>query len=788
MTTQSIKALFEPILKNPVPHKSLYFNYLHTLLDFLKTKVFNSIEHKKSIVITLSDEKLIPKLEQELADYKNYLMVAAASNPISKENIGKLRLRSKIPDSYPNYIEYTLQHQTIERSFSSLIQQFDIICSNPLYKKYSLNAPTSNVFYLNLPILSYHIDKELFSFKEGEIECLNSFISNLTLLYRPQYSLYTDIKPYTSKSLLAEPQSFVQILQEQLTQGRELIRIFSYQLNDYADSHKNSIRKKHISLDGLITELNTIEEKNKLLSSVTEKQTNKGIFRVNTITKRKTKYKQFQENIYVQFESWRQKLKVEHPELFELFHFKEEKTLEPNIDIAKRILLNANNTLTSNQQIEEPAIDQLNLHNCPEVFKSLINDIDQFYHHINDSQTLIIERDVSSFNLMNEYNHLTTITNKLSQIEALILNYPEYIQWLSLTSDLNDLENSILICFTERLNNVNDWQVVFEEYYYHLFITNKLHDLQRLSTEIENLNELDSQLNIHLSGYINHLLNDDSTSDLSLMQTNNKELYKLLFKKKYDESNFEENSIKLSDRSFFSLFPITIMSRQAWNAMPIVNKVWDEHIYIDTDKFEKDVKHGIGDENFYHLKFPIDEYQFDKKLLIEGSYHIIEDTKEYLVHPKLRTDQDLLSFARSLSSKLERYQHCLRIFQINKRFIICFLNDDITKVFKSLYHKHGIKEFKIDQDLNYSLSDILLQEPEKISFLTQDLLLDPENITSLKWQYYLLDLMRRSGMEWHNISSYGILEYGLESILEQMNLGSQEESMLTNNKRELVEQ
>lgn len=769
MTTQSIKALFEPILKNPIKHKSLYFNYLQTLLDFLDSKVFDSIENQKSIVITLSDEKMVHKLEVSLEAYNNFLLTVTDNHPISKENIAKLRLRAKMPDSYPNHIEYSLQRQKMENSYSKLITQFDVICSNPLYKKYSLNAPISNTFYLNLPILSYHIDRELFSFEAGEIDQLKSFISEVSNLYKKQFSLYEDVSKHTSSSILNSPCDYTEILKTQINSAKELVRIFSYQLNDYQDSYRTSISKTNNSQGQLIIELSEIEEKYRLLSVVNEKQVKKGIFQATHIIKRKAKYKQFQENIFVQFEAWRSKLHDAHPALFDLFQFKEEKTLEANIEIAKQILQTANTNLKSTNQIEKPAIEQLNLRNCPEIFKKLIEDIEQFYKQINESNTLIVERNMTSFNLMNEYNYLVTISNRLSQLEGLIINYPDYIEWLCFTTDLSEVENAILSTFSCHLSDLDNWNLLFEEYYYHLFITNKLSNLQNLSTDLEDLNEIDEQMSMHLKGYINHLLNEEFTSDLTTIKNNNNQLFKSLFQKKYDQANLSDIDVNMTDKSFFSLFPISIMSRQYWNALSEPNKIWDEHIYIDTDKFEKDVKHGIGDELFYHLKFPIDEYQFDKKLLANGSYHLIEDTKEYVVHPKLRTDQDLLSFARGLSSKLERYQNCFRIFQINKRFIICFLNEDIIRVLISVYSQYGLKEFRIDQDLNYSLSDILLQEPENISFITQDLLIDPNSINSLKWQYYLLGLMSRSGMKWHNIPSYEILEYGLESILEEMN-------------------
>ena len=233
------------------------------------------------------------------------------------------------------------------------------------------------------------------------------------------------------------------------------------------------------------------------------------------------------------------------------------------------------------------------------------------------------------------------------------------------------------------------------------------------------------------------------------------DVYKNLFQKKFKEHSASIYPM-LADAN--ELFPLVFIRKEILSQSNCSDSTWDMHIHVDLvdqNDIDSDIR-SYGKE-LMSLRYSTAP---DSKVDI--------DSNSYLKHPKIQTDEDHLHFCRTLGQKLSSYSQRVQIFNCGDLFIVSFL-DKLLNIKLLETNKHLVfKEFVLDNDLNYSLEDILLNKPSSIQILIQDRILDPTNSESLDWQLYLIDLMERAGMNVQSVS------------LSELMAGNDSELLLTN--------
>lgn len=743
----------------------LFFSYNTSYLNFLKTFISDKLSRNETLVISTNKIEDISFLLDKTSVFYPFTHVFD-NHILPAQSVSKIRVRAKKNVNLLHIID----HEQIENQINALVHDISLIYSNNYGgDQNNIKLPAllqqllhSKIDY-HLPILEYYLPSYVFDYSKSELLELNELINWTSSVYKQNYNSFSKVLPSVSAELPLD--HFLSLSEQQFSKANELCVLFLNNLNDFKTGQSKELEEKKLKALSLIDRIRSIRDKsNRINKRPTNPKANTLFSKITSSVNSKQINSAYQESMEIDFDKWIEDFKISFPSLYQEFYMLEESTLEPNIHIAEKILTKEFKQIQAQyNQAKNARLEQLNIHNCPQIFKNIYEELNKFYVEVQESPIISIGHDDRSFNLINNYEFLLQIRNQLQEIHQLISNNPDYYTWLQKINSCTKKERLVLDTFIQFFPKSEEWSEIFENYYFHSSVKTKHSHATGLEKKLEDLKSLQKKYHDLSSESIDSVCNKEFYTHLSELKKNQPEVYKSFIKKKYDANNQNfENGGNLEILKKF--FPISIIKKDDIDSIYNYSE-WDYHIHLDSSKFEIN-KTPISQlaAKYIYIKHPVDDYHLASHLKEENSYWIKHDMKEYIKHPKLQTDQDQLNFARSLSSKLEDYLDRIQIFQIEGHYIISFLDKKVLGIFLHMYEKYTIKKFVIDHDLNYSLSDILLAGGDNITVLIQDHLLNPYEFSTFQWQRYLIELMSRAGLDCKDISYAQVINKNYEQL------------------------
>lgn len=756
MTTLVFDSLFSIDVETNADQQNKYIEYESCLISFLEYIIRNNLLCGKSTIISVSDVSSIPHLAQQLHSFKHYILDLSRTSQIGELEISKLRIRMNHNYSPLDSIAYQQDQLEQEQILNETKQHFRSLYNSDFGTDRLIHL-IQKQHYANRSLaineLEFTLQNLNLNFDVDELDRYLKMIKRATELYHPIYNLIGHQDLITVESELNQ-----NALRENLTAVQLKGKALLYQLNDqlfkYQKKQINSLNESLRHHQELKKSLDNITEKFALLQAGVAESDSYSLLGISTSFKKKNTLSKANQIIGVEFEAWRDRFASLLPDLFAIFVQAEDSTLTANLKIASKFITSELSKLHDHRNsASHLSVEQLNIHNCGDAIRDTCSDIANYVSELNHSHLISKPLCDNSFNILNKKEYLSALLQSISYCIQLCNEHPDVFSWENYMSKLSATESRMIRALISEIDDSQLWQATFKKYYIKRFLESQLisssHKSERYATLFNNRMSTQGE---NCSATIDSIQRQSFDSVMEKVKSIDQNLYKALFKKKYDDSEIGIHNLS-SVIHLYELFPVIFVNKNQLQDQVFSGVSWDSFIHIDTDKFQRENDAtAIDAREYIRIKHPIDHYALSQNNDINAKDILSIDTKEYITHPAIRTDDDLLKFARSLSSKLELFKDRIKILQVHDRFYISFLDMEHAARMKSIYVDYNVKEFLIDFDLNYSLSDIFLNDPSQISFITQDHLIDPYDCAHVEYQYYLITLMQRAGYQHENIS------------------------------------
>jgi len=732
------------LIRSSKEEKSVSFSSKSTLLDTLKVLLCEAVATNRKVVITSDHTKDL----KELFDYirSQYLFAMYIDSEfVSTDCINQWRLALKRKSNVQNRLMWNGLSSNIKRIESEIVLYFQQTYQKNL-SNLSLNEQ-QNEFELYMPLLEYAIPPQLFNGTDIEFQDLTKMIDKFSLTFNSEYKLLTQIDNFDDymKSII---DSEVIPLDKLALRANELIILYLNNINSYKAKWQEQLKSQEKMAVFQLRSLNLINEKLKALNLELNKSSSL-IERFTSNFQLKTQQDNFKYSIELEFDEWLNTFSTEMPRLYAEYALSEESTIEPNVLILKQLLQTHIIGVKKQRQIQgQQQFNQLNAQNSPQIFKDILDELKHFYTDLSEYKLLDSIGKDKSFNLYSSYQYLVRVKSMLDSIRLMNEIYPAYVQWKKDLNGLNKLEKLIVNTFAEQITGHQNWTAIFKEYYSKILRSIAIPDIdinELIATYISLRHKEESIEKESL----NNILKFDLRKNIEALKNSNPKLFKDLFQKKYRENSLSIYPLFEQDNT---LLPLCFARKEILGQTS--HAKWDLHIHIDffgEDERINDLP--IRGKEIIYLQHNGDSSAIDF------------DSKTYLKHPKIQTDENQLNFCRTLSKKLSIYLDRAQIFNSGEMFIISFLDKVLNVKMLEINDHLTFKEFIIDNDLNYSLEDILFNKAAKIIILTQDGVLNPYDALSLDWQLHLIRLMKEAGMNIQTVELAELKDGNSSSLL-----------------------
>jgi hypothetical protein len=164
-----------------------------------------------------------------------------------------------------------------------------------------------------------------------------------------------------------------------------------------------------------------------------------------------------------------------------------------------------------------------------------------------------------------------------------------------------------------------------------------------------------------------------------------------------------------------------------------------------------------------HLKKVLWKLSYQKKLVhVElNGYH-----QQGMIELLDMNNTERLYAARNLAYMMQTSNNNIKLFHIKNKIIFSALDDVLNKIMVKLLESHGIKEMKIIDTPFHLLVDSILEINNKQVLLIQNHLINYKNAENLKWQLFVLEKVRKSGIRVINFNTTELLNESVKSIRE----------------------
>lgn len=345
------------------------------------------------------------------------------------------------------------------------------------------------------------------------------------------------------------------------------------------------------------------------------------------------------------------------------------------------------------------------------------------------------------------------ITQLVYDIDVMLLRVDKnlaYYRWKSFYLSLDTKYQKIIDIL--RKIDPQDWLAVFEAwYYYEVLIKYKNTGIsldEMVLEEAQKHNENQHRTQIF------HAVNNCKKSYTSLwddLKKSNPKLYTSLQKrKKYPENIYWKHMLEENILFFSKLFPIIFVETDDLKNLP--SGFYTELFYLDPKETNAEILQDYKTIHTYLDSDRVQDFKGDIHLT-DMSHKIVQKIADYTMSERMpairNTVQSLLSFQKKPA-----------IYHLRNASIVSFTNENIHSYLeKSLYH-FGIKRIVSEESISDTLIATLLDVNKTVFVLTDDFLMNGDQIEDYLPQRKQLKAISISGCKILNIDHNELLEKG----------------------------
>jgi len=404
------------------------------------------------------------------------------------------------------------------------------------------------------------------------------------------------------------------------------------------------------------------------------------------------------------------------------------------IDEKVAIYLKSSNKLNAtDQKLEALEID----------FSSLINDI-------NKSGVFLKPFELNTLSFRKQVDGITQLVYDIDVMLLRVDKNLAYYRWKSFYLSLDTKYQKIIDIL--RKIDPQDWLAVFEAWYYYEVLMKYKHigitmD-EMVLEEVKKHNENQHRTQVF------HAVNNWKKNYASLwddLKKSNPKLYTSLQKrKKYPENIYWKHMLEENISFFSKLFPILIVDNDDLKNLP--SGFYTELFYLDPKDTNVEI---LQDYKTIHTYLDSDRVQGFKGdiHLTDMSHKIVRKIADYSMSERMpairNTVQSLLSFQKKPV-----------IYHLRNASIVSFSNENIhTYLEKSLYH-FGIKRIVSEDAISDTLIATLLDVKKTVFVLTDDFIMNGDQIQDYLSQRKQLKAISISGCKILNIDHNELFKKG----------------------------
>lgn len=219
------------------------------------------------------------------------------------------------------------------------------------------------------------------------------------------------------------------------------------------------------------------------------------------------------------------------------------------------------------------------------------------------------------------------------------------------------------------------------------------------------------------------------------LKSNNKQLYSEIFRKKKVSDVSWKYLLEKHCEFISSYFPVLISENDDFKNLP--SGQYEHIFYVGYDQFNSEILQNFRTIHTYIMK---------NSKIIEKSDAVLK--LPYLENTPMLSElslTDRLKTAKKLASILLDIQPEVRFYQAKNLNIVSYLNSFAQKAVLQYLNSAGIKEILQAESTYDQMVESLLETDRRPCLLVEDNLINPKDMSSLNWQYKLLDEMEKAG-------------------------------------------
>jgi len=395
------------------------------------------------------------------------------------------------------------------------------------------------------------------------------------------------------------------------------------------------------------------------------------------------------------------------------------------------------------------SINKLNANN--KNLYALEDHLSDFLNRINHTDIL---NEKIEFNTLSFKKQVEFTAKLVTQLENLILEIEKstnYFHWISFISAQHSNLNNVISALYGM--PTTEWESAFNTFYIYEWMRQVAHkDLPISKNSFEALYEsFDQDNNVRITK-LKSQISSNKIEAATLLKQSNSELYKAIYKGARWTTSQTWGQLLVENSSYFvKVFPILSIDRD--HLQYLKKNTYQSIHYLDAEQHDVEVFHHFTTIHTY-----ISMDKVTKSFV--GSYLNLPSLSNYL--PIARwTLGNRSSFARMICQHLSPYAHVLKVFHLKNITIISFANAWLNESLVDYFYHLGIKEVKQDTAdsksaiiaITDNLMNALCDESRQYLLLTQDFLMNRNDIEDILYQKKLVDTLEYSGIKVLNISS-----------------------------------
>jgi hypothetical protein len=390
------------------------------------------------------------------------------------------------------------------------------------------------------------------------------------------------------------------------------------------------------------------------------------------------------------------------------------------------------------------------LNTLDEELVSLESDLDTIIKKLNTSGIFIKTFEINTLSFRKQVEVINRLVGDIDMALLRVDKNLAYYRWKSFYLSLEP-KSQIIIDILRKIDP-QDWLAIFEAWYYYEVLNRHIRNGNTLNEMV--LEEAEKLLENHQLTQIFHAAINWKKNYSALWEDLKKtspKLYNSLSKrKKYPENIYWKHMLEENVSFFSKLFPILIVDSDDLKNIP--SRFYTELFYLDPKDTNVEI---LQDYKTIHTYLDCNRVQGFKGdiHLTEMSHKIVQKIADYSMSERMpairNTVQCLLSFQKKPV-----------IYHLRNASIVSFSNENIhTYLEKSLRH-FGIKRIVSEESISDTLIATLLDTKKTVFVITDDYLMNDNQIEDYLHQRKQLKAIGNSGCYIMNIDHNELFRKG----------------------------